>query len=205
MSPSNLQKESLGGIRSNIHSSSQSEILGIIFRECKWNFRFQRCVLSCFCCVRLFATPWIVGCQGPLSTGRTDSLFSPGKNTGLPCPPPGDLLTQGSNPLLLHLLHYQTGSLPPAPPGKSTGPKYLKTKNQTANYFSSLYNNSRRKKKEKKIKDVRKSTRDVEKNSNVLLSFSGQNIFSKASRDKRTPDKWWQFIPPCHSVRNVLN
>ena len=149
MSPSNLRKESLGGIRPNIHSSSQSEILGIIFRECKWNVRFQRCVLSCFGCVWLFATPWTVGCQGPLSMGRTDSLFSPGKNTGLPGPPPGDLPTQGSNPLLLRLLHHQTGSLPLASPGKSTGPKYLKTKNQTANYFSSLSNNSRRKKKKK--------------------------------------------------------
>ena len=35
-----------------------------------------------------------------------------------PCPPPGDLLTQGSNPHLLHLLHWQVGSLPLAPPGE---------------------------------------------------------------------------------------
>ena len=38
--------------------------------------------------------------------------------SGLPCPPPGNLLTQGSNPHLLGLnLHWQVGSLPLAPPG----------------------------------------------------------------------------------------
>ena len=38
--------------------------------------------------------------------------------SGLPCSPPGDLLTQGSNPCLSCLLHWQAGSLPFAPPGK---------------------------------------------------------------------------------------
>ena len=38
--------------------------------------------------------------------------------SGLPCPPPGDLPTQGSNLYLLCLLHWQVGSLPLAPPGK---------------------------------------------------------------------------------------
>ena len=42
---------------------------------------------------------------------------------GLPCPPPGDLPTQWSNSCLLHLLHWQVGYLPLAPPGKS--PKYI--------------------------------------------------------------------------------
>ena len=40
------------------------------------------------------------------------------ENTGLPCPPPGDLLTQGSNPRLLSPLHWQAGSLPLALPSK---------------------------------------------------------------------------------------
>ena len=44
---------------------------------------------------------------------------SPGKNTGgLPCPPPGDLPNPGIEVHLLHLLHWQPGSLPLAPPGK---------------------------------------------------------------------------------------
>ena len=33
----------------------------------------------------------------------------------------GIFLTQGSNPHLLHLLHWQAGSLPLAPPGKPSG------------------------------------------------------------------------------------
>ena len=53
-----------------------------------------------------------------------DSL---GKNTGLGyhallqevC------MTQGSNQSLMHLLHWQTGSLPLAPPGKQAGAEYI--------------------------------------------------------------------------------
>ena len=44
------------------------------------------CVLSCFSCVRLFATLWTVGCRTPLSMG----LFSQEYRSGLPCPPPGN-------------------------------------------------------------------------------------------------------------------
>ena len=43
----------------------------------------------------------------------------PGKNTGVGCYAllQGIFLTQGSNTPLLHLLHWQAGSLPLAPPG----------------------------------------------------------------------------------------
>ena len=45
---------------------------------------------------------------------------SPGKNIGMGCHAllQGIFLTQGLNPCLLHLLHWQEGSLPLAPPGK---------------------------------------------------------------------------------------
>ena len=45
---------------------------------------------------------------------------SPGKNTGVSCHAllQGIFPTQGSNPHLLSLLHWQAGSLLPAPPGK---------------------------------------------------------------------------------------
>ena len=80
------------------------------------------CVLSHFSRVRLFAAGWTVALQAPLSIG-----FSRwGYWSGLPCPPPGDLLTQGSNPHLLGFLHWQVGFLPLAPPGKSSvGLKWL--------------------------------------------------------------------------------
>ena len=38
---------------------------------------------------------------------------------GLPYPSPGDLFDPGSNSHLLHLLHWQAGSLPLASPGKT--------------------------------------------------------------------------------------
>ena len=72
-------------------------------------------MLSHFSHVQLFATPWTIACQPPLSMG-----FS-GKNTGVGCHVllQGIFLTQGLNPCLLHLLPWQAGSLPLAPPWKS--------------------------------------------------------------------------------------
>ena len=40
-----------------------------------------------FVCVRLFATPWTVACQGPLSMGFSRQEYW----SGLPFPSPGDL------------------------------------------------------------------------------------------------------------------
>ena len=52
---------------------------------------------------------------------------SPGKNTGVGCCtlPQGIFLTQGSNPCLLCLLHWEAGSLPLAPPGKPLAERSL--------------------------------------------------------------------------------
>ena len=66
------------------------------------------CVLSH---VQLFATPWTVACQAPLSMEFSRQEYW----SGLPCPSPGIFPTQGLN---LHLLLWQAGSLPAAPPGK---------------------------------------------------------------------------------------
>ena len=55
------------------------------------------CMLSCFSCVQLFSTPWSVACQVPLSMG-----FSRQEHwSGLPCPPLGDLLDPGTEPVSL--------------------------------------------------------------------------------------------------------
>ena len=73
------------------------------------------CLLSCFSCLQLFATPWTVQ-----PTRLLCPWDSPGENTGVGCHAllQGIFLTQGSNPCLLSLLHWQVGSLPRAPPGK---------------------------------------------------------------------------------------
>ena len=75
------------------------------------------CVLSCFSRVQLFAVPWSVTPQDPLSMGFSRQEYW----NGLPCPLQGLFQTQGLNPNLLCLLNWQVGSLPLAPPWK---PKY---------------------------------------------------------------------------------
>ena len=45
-------------------------------------------------CVQLFATPWIVAHQAPLSMGLLRQEYW----SGLPCPPPGDLPDPGIEP-----------------------------------------------------------------------------------------------------------
>ena len=72
------------------------------------------CMLCGFSCVQLFVTPWTVAHQAPLSMGFSRQEYW----SGLPCPRPGDFLTQGLNPRLLSLLHWQVGSLLLVPPGK---------------------------------------------------------------------------------------
>ena len=63
--------------------------------------------------VQLYVTPWTVACQAPLSVGFSRQEYQ----SGLPCPPPGDLpdprIEPGSPAL-------QVDSLPSEPPGKPT-------------------------------------------------------------------------------------
>ena len=71
-------------------------------------------VLSHFSRIRLFVTLWTVARQAPLSIGFSRQEYC----SGLPCPPPWDLFNQRLNPSPLGLLHWRTGPLPVAPPGK---------------------------------------------------------------------------------------
>ena len=72
------------------------------------------CVPSHFSCIWLFVTPWTIAWQAPLSRN------SLGKNNGVGCHflLQGIFPTQGLNPHLLCLLHWQVSSLPLVPPGK---------------------------------------------------------------------------------------
>ena len=76
--------------------------------------RATACVLRQLSHVQLFAILWAVAWQAPLSV----EFFRQEYQSGLLCPPPGDLLDQRSNLRLLHVLHWQAGPLPLAPPGK---------------------------------------------------------------------------------------
>ena len=69
------------------------------------------CCAYSLSCVRLFATPWAVACQAPLSMGFSRKEYW----SGLPCPPPGDLPNPGVEPRSPAL---QADSLPAEPPGE---------------------------------------------------------------------------------------
>ena len=71
------------------------------------------CVLSHFSHVQLFVTLWTVAHQAPLSMGFSRQEYW----SGLPCPPPGDLLDPGIEPITL-MSPGQAGSLSLALPGK---------------------------------------------------------------------------------------
>ena len=78
------------------------------------------CVLSHFSYVQLFATPWTVTCQAPLSMKFSRQEYW----SGLPCPPPGDLPNSGIKTMSLAL---QVDSLLLSHRGS---PRYENTVNQ---------------------------------------------------------------------------
>ena len=65
-------------------------------------------MLNCFSHVRLFATPWTVDCQAPLSLGFSRQEYW----SGLLCPPPGDLPDPRTEPTSSVLPVLQVDSLP---------------------------------------------------------------------------------------------
>ena len=67
--------------------------------------------LSPFSHVRLFATPWAVAHQAPLSIGLSKQKYWSGESSS----PPGDLIDTGIDKCLLSLLHWQAGSWPLSP------------------------------------------------------------------------------------------
>ena len=79
-----------------------------------WSVTEALCVLSQFIRVQFIASLWT---KAPQALCPRDS---PGKNTGVGCHALLQRIfpTQGSNPHLLRLLHWQAGSLPLMPPGK---------------------------------------------------------------------------------------
>ena len=84
-------------------------------------------VLSHFSCVQLCATLWTVAHQAPLSMDFSTQEYM----SWLPCPPPGDLVTQGSS---LQLLHWQARSLPLVPPGKPPNASIRRTSHSRVLY-----------------------------------------------------------------------
>ena len=82
---------------------------------------YKHVLLSYFCCIRLYVTPGLQAARLLCPCG------SPGKNTGVGCHAllQGIFPTQRSNPHLLCLLYWQTGSLPLVPPDQGSNPCLL--------------------------------------------------------------------------------
>ena len=80
----------------------------------KFRGKIYVCMLSCFSYFQLFATPWAVAHQAPLSMEFSRQEYW----TGLPFPSPGDLPNPGIEPRSPAL---QADSLPSEPPGKPWG------------------------------------------------------------------------------------
>ena len=66
-------------------------------------------------CVQLFATPWTVACQAPLSMGFSRQEYW----SGLAFPTPGDLLDPGIKPASLTSPTLAGGFFTTVPPGHS--------------------------------------------------------------------------------------
>ena len=71
--------------------------------------------------VRLFATPWTVACQAPLSMGFSRQEYW----SGLPCPTPGDLPDAGIEPMSPTSSALQVDSLPSEPPREPFRPDWF--------------------------------------------------------------------------------
>ena len=74
-------------------------------------------VLSHFSYVQLFATPWIIAHQAPLSVGFSRQEYW----SGLSCPSSAGLPNPGIKPASLMSPALTDDSLSLAPPGKATG------------------------------------------------------------------------------------
>ena len=92
-------KENLPSLWNSIHSSKKT-----CWPSALCQALCCVCVLSCFSHVRLFVTPRTVASQAPLSMGFSRQEYW----SGLPCPPPGDLPSPGTDPVSC-LLHWQVG------------------------------------------------------------------------------------------------
>ena len=106
------QKNFRGGFWRSHHVNLNDSSDIIVVYSLIWHSYSVLCLLAQSC-------PTLCNLMDYSPLGSSVHGDSPGKNTGVGCHAllQGIFLTQGSNPHLLCLLHWQAGSLPPAPPG----------------------------------------------------------------------------------------
>ena len=91
-------------------------VLRLVREGYKWKINYVEHV----CKVSWFSSVWFFATLCTVATRLLCPWDSPGKNTGGGCHAllQGIFPTQGSNPGLLRLFHWQADSIPQAPPGK---------------------------------------------------------------------------------------
>ena len=94
------------------------------------------CVCVCVCVlvashIQLFATPWTVACQAPLSMEFTRQEYW----CGLPFPSPGDLLHRGIEPGSPALQAYSLPSEPSWKPSQCSVMTYMGRKSKKAGKY----------------------------------------------------------------------
>ena len=106
-------------------SQNQAQVLQMLMAQVTgdhgpvlmWNFPFcSRTAVQSLSHVRLFATPWTVAHQLPLSLGFSKWVAMPSSR--------GSSQPRDQTCVSLYLLHWQVGSLPLVPPGKPLFPGY---------------------------------------------------------------------------------
>ena len=95
-------------------------IIGLRFLPPLVLFSVCACVCSVISVMSDFVTLWTAAHQAPLSMGFSRQEYCTGCHALLQ----GIFPTQGLNLHPLHLLHWQAGSLPLVPPGKSIARKH---------------------------------------------------------------------------------
>ena len=103
------------GDRSNIRSCKEQYCIGT------WNVRSMKVKVKSLTRVRLFATPWTIAHQAPLSMGFSRQEYW----SGLPFPSPGDLPDPGIKPRSPALQADALTSEPPGKGGKAPFPSHL--------------------------------------------------------------------------------
>ena len=105
------------------HTHTHTHMLFILFSIMVYHtiLNIVPCAIQCVC-AKSFSCVQLCDLMDHSPPGSSVHGDSPGKNTGVGCHAllQGIFLTQRSIPHLLYSLHWQVGSLPVAPPGKTS-------------------------------------------------------------------------------------
>ena len=159
-------------------------------------------------CVLLFAAPWTVVQQVPLSMGFSQQEYW----SELSFPPPGIFLIQGSNSGILHLLHWQMDSFTTESPEKPHIGHESRWNHQsnesmemmTKNWFLEFWNTERSGRLEGSRKNKQTNKR-LRIHDYWSRRKSGECIALETKRRKWKGWKWWTLSSKVQIENWLLN